>query len=413
MNTDYFNTPNWNISPLPVVDPITGSITGGIRKFVDSMPGFGYANRNNLGQYIPVAQKSTTIPYPSSDYYEIGLREYTQKLHTDLPVTNLRGYYDMSPAAAASSVGGVTDSSNHYLGPLIIARKGTPVRVKFTNNLTANSHLLIPTDTTVMGAGMAPDGTMYAETRSNIHLHGGDTIWISDGTPHQWITPVGEITNYHKGDSFSNVPDMVGVGKSIPLPSPTDGLATYYYTNDISSRLMFYHDHTYGTTRLNVYSGAAGYLITDQVEDDIILGTNISGANPSLSRLLPNLGSVYQYGIPLIIQDKSFVDTNRIASTDPTWIWGTTPASNGNLWFPHVYMPNQNPNDPSGANSYGRWDYGPWFWPPVTAAAGLIHGEIVDPVAEIISFFISCHLAVFCSTCGIDLIFSINVDNII
>ena len=36
----------------------------------------------------------------------------------------------------------------------------------------------------------------------------------------------------------------------------------------------------------------------------------------------------------------------------------------GDLWFPHVYMPNQNPDDPSGVNAVGRWDYGPWFWPP-------------------------------------------------
>ena len=30
---------------------------------------------------------------------------------------------------------------------------------------------------------------------------------------------------------------------------------------------MFYHDHAWGTTRLNVYAGeAAGYLIADQTE---------------------------------------------------------------------------------------------------------------------------------------------------
>jgi putative ABC transport system permease protein len=26
-------------------------------------------------------------------------------------------------------------------------------------------------------------------------------------------------------------------------------------------------------------------------------------------------------------------------------------------------MPNQNPADVTGANAFGRWDYGPWFWP--------------------------------------------------
>ena len=37
------------------------------------------------------------------------------------------------------------------------------------------------------------------------------------------------------------------------------------YTNQQSARLMFYHDHSWGITRLNVYAGeAAGYLITDR-----------------------------------------------------------------------------------------------------------------------------------------------------
>lgn len=27
-------------------------------------------------------------------------------------------------------------------------------------------------------------------------------------------------------------------------------------------------------------------------------------------------------------------------------------------------MPAENPADPSGMSSYGRWFYGPWFWPP-------------------------------------------------
>ena len=78
--------------------------------------------------------------------------------------------------------------------------------------------------------------------------------------------------------------------------------------------------------------------------------------------------------IPLVIQDKTFVpDTSagsQLAQEDPTWDVANC-GGKGNLWFPHVYMPNQNPVDDSGANAMGRWDYGPWFWPPLTTAAGL------------------------------------------
>ena len=53
----------------------------------------------------------------------------------------------------------------------------------------------------------------------------------------------------------------------------------------------------------------------------------------------------------------------KMAQHDPTWQanrWG----GEGSLWAPHVYMPAQNPGDPSGMSAFGRWMYGPWFWPP-------------------------------------------------
>ena len=48
----------------------------------------------------------------------------------------------------------------------------------------------------------------------------------------------------------------------------------------------------------------------------------------------------------------------------------------GNLWLPHVYSPAQNPGDASGVNAYGRWAYGPWFWPPTNS---IDHGPIANP----------------------------------
>ena len=104
-------------------------------------------------------------------------------------------------------------------------------------------------------------GYCYADNRATLHLHGGITPWISDGTPHQWITPAGEITDYPQGVSVEPVPDMGDTG------DPNDGTMTFYYTNQQSARLMFYHDHALGLTRLNVYAGmAAGYLETDPTE---------------------------------------------------------------------------------------------------------------------------------------------------
>jgi FtsP/CotA-like multicopper oxidase with cupredoxin domain len=154
------------------------------------------------------------------------------------------------------------------------------VRILFRNLLPSGveGNLFILVDMTVMGSGMGalmygmeemdPQNPMcgmepkpvecYTENRAVLHLHGGISPWISDGTPHQWITPAGDTTPYKEGVSVLDVPDM---------PDPGPGAQTYYYTNQQSARLMFYHDHVWGITRLNVYAGeAAGYLIKDEME---------------------------------------------------------------------------------------------------------------------------------------------------
>lgn len=394
----YFSHPNYANSPLPVTTPGTCSTTtttscttdsdcpadetcsgvivsGGIKKFVDGLAGLGAGNANKLGQYIPVAVPDTTT-YPGSDYYEIELVEYAEKMHTDLPPTRLRGYRQ------ANGAGGPTPP--HYLGPAIVAQKDRPVRILFRNMLPAGAggNLFIPTDTTVMGSGMTADGHMnpammmdplnpmcseggmmkaqmvadghcYAENRATLHLHGGISPWISDGTPHQWITPADEATPYPKGVSVHNVPDM---------PDPGPGAMTFFYTNQQSARLMFYHDHAWGITRLNVYAGeAAPYIITDATEQALVGSGLIPGAVDT---------------IPLIVQDKTFVPPlAQLLQQDETWDitrWG----GEGNLWVPHVYSPAQNPGDSSGVNQYGRWAYGPWFWPPTNS---IKYGPVANP----------------------------------
>ena len=331
-----------------------------LTKFVDSLPGLGAAGANNLGNYIPVAVADTTA-YPGSDYYEIALVDYTQQLHTELGPTKLRGYVQVeTPAVLAAMAAAVPPQISvhfdlggglfgvdkpRYLGPTIVATKDQATRIKFYNLLPPGTagDLFIPADVSVMGAGTGPDGTAYTQNRATLHLHGGDNPWISDGTAHQWITPSGEAASLKKGVSQQNVPDM---------PIPAAGSATFYWPNGQSGRLMFYHDHAFGITRLNVYSGeAAGYLLVDPNERT--LNTYAPGGE-----------------IPLVIQDKTFVWGSSTApatgtfATDPLWAsnpkWGQTM---GSLWFPHVYMPNQNPNDLSGANPMGRVDYGAWFWP--------------------------------------------------
>ncbi len=388
------------VTGITVTTPGAGYLTPGLKKFVDTLAGLGPNAANDLGQYIPIAVPDTTT-YPGTDYYEIAVVQYRAKFHKDLPATLLRGYVQLStsvvpgnrvplsnanldPTVAATPITGFTGvDTPHYLGPTIVATKNKPTRILFRNLLPTGvaGDLFLPVDTSLMGSGPGPDmmtlgangvpmdmaadqgsvldgvrnpmcgetpkpATCYSENRATLHLHGGITPWISDGTPHQWVTPDGENTAYPKGVSVSNVPDM---------PDPGPGAETFFYTNQQSARLMFYHDHAWGITRLNVYAGeAAGYLLTDATEQSLIAP---GGA-------LDGLG----LGSPLIVQDKTFVPSAAtMAQVDPTWNsakWG----GEGSLWTPHVYMPAQNPGDPSGMSSFGRWMYGPWFWPPAKDA---------------------------------------------
>ncbi|MEI8332836.1 MAG: hypothetical protein WCH74_03120 [Chloroflexota bacterium] len=330
----------------------TSATTGGIKKFTDPL-GF------------PPAATPDTTTYPGSDYYEIEVGQYTAQLSSSLgAVTTLRGYRQTNTAGPASQFS--------YLGPVIVAQKDRPVRVKFTNSLdsTVGGDLFIPVDTTAMGAGAGPQGGRYSTNRATIHLHGGATPWISDGTPHQWTTPTGAFASeqYPKGVSVQNVPDM---------PAPADGSMTFFYTNQQSARLMFYHDHSYGITRLNVYAGeAAPYILQDPQEQALVA-----------AGILPDAAST----LPLVIQDKTFVPSDaQIAAQDPTWKSQKNAGGEGSLWFPHVYMPNQNPNDPAntGASAMGRWDYAEWFWPPY--AGGLTNGSIPNPLCATDPAGLSC-----------------------
>ena len=60
-------------------------------------------------------------------------------MHSDLPPTTLRGYVQVNAA-------GTPIAPIHYLGPVIVATRDRPVRIKFTNKLPtgAGGNLFIP-----------------------------------------------------------------------------------------------------------------------------------------------------------------------------------------------------------------------------------------------------------------------------
>jgi spore coat protein A len=270
-----------------------------LRKFIQALPGLG-------PEGIPVASPNTTR-FPGADYYEIEVGQFQHQFHPNLPAATVRGYADTVFGLSASG------RPNHaYLGGVIVAKKDRPVWLKVKNNLSDGPHPL-PVDTTLMGVVNGQN-----DNRICTHLHGGFVPWTSDGGPYAWIDPHGNV-----GPSF--VPAINGTG----VPGET----LLYYPNQQTGRLMWYHDHAIGMTRLNAYVGiATGYLLVDDYELSLV-NQQIIPANQ----------------IPLIIQDKSFVSSEAIRSG---YKWGKV----GDLWYPYLYEED-------------RWELGSQADPP---AQGII-----------------------------------------
>ena len=106
-----------------------------IDKFIDALP-------------LPAVLTPDTEKYEGSDYYEISLTQFTQKLHSQLPPTPVWGY------------------EGSYPGPTIEARSGRPVRIKWINEDMPTTHLFHDAiDTTIFR------GVEYPEVRTVAHLH--------------------------------------------------------------------------------------------------------------------------------------------------------------------------------------------------------------------------------------------------
>ncbi|HEX3758547.1 MAG TPA: multicopper oxidase domain-containing protein [Kofleriaceae bacterium] len=139
------------------------------------------------------------------------------------------------------------------------------------------------------------------------HLHGAEVLSAFDGHPDAWFTPSSAM----KGPAFvSN---------------------TYNYVNTQEATTLWFHDHSLGTTRLNVYSGMAGfYLIRD--------GRDTGAANNPIG--LP-AGAFEQ---ELMIADRQFDTQGQLLFPDgtppdnPTGINGGPPNPDTHpFWIPEFF----------------------------------------------------------------------------
>jgi spore coat protein A, manganese oxidase len=274
--------------------------TNGLSKFAQPLRGVYPLDPGGIPVAIPDGTRAWNKGKIIAQHYTIDINQYTDQLHPDLGPTTLRGYH------SRANLGG--NVPQRHLGGIIVAQRGKPVQITFQNNLSGDHPL--PVDLSVMGTEGGPN-------RVVTHLHGGLVPWISDGGPFTWYDSEG---NY--GPSAQS--GKLNIYKAIN-PSLQRGQAEFYYPLDQSARLLWYHDHAVGITRLNAYAGIATALILrDGFERDL--------RNKGLPDFIENGGRE----IPIVIQDKVFVGKD-IKRLDRGWMDLPVCKTPGSLWYPHVY----------------------------------------------------------------------------
>lgn len=255
---------------------------------------------------IPPAMPQAPGGGTDFDYYEIALRQFTQQvLPPGLPPTTVWSY----------GASGRAETFN-YPSFTIEARHGRPVRVKWINGLVdADGHYLphlLSVDRTLHWANppggeamrdseMTPDLQPYAgPVPMVVHVHGAHVEEESDGYAEAWFlppasnVPAGYATT---GTWYAKFRDVFRQKWGV---SWEPGTAVFQYPNQQRATALWYHDHTLGMTRLNVYAGPAGFYLLRGGPADTTVGLPGPAPGPA------DAAGTRYYEIPLAIQDRTF-----------------------------------------------------------------------------------------------------------
>ncbi len=303
-------------------------------RVIAQIPG-GTLNPDTVTKYVtpmlipPVMPRAGTIQQKGGkpvDYYEISMRQFPQQiLPAGLPPTTVWGY------GAVAGTGPNALLLHNAPSLTIEAKWGRPVRVKWMNELVdgAGNYLphLLPVDPTLHWAN-PPGGMMDRDTRPTFlttpdpytgpvpmvtHVHGAVGVGDeSDGYPEAWFLPA--AANIPPGYATEGTWHDFFAAKAAGAYGGVwgQGFATFQYPNDQRASTIWYHDHTLGMTRLNVYAGPAGfYIIRGGPSGDVAVLDSRTGLTAVLPSPAPKDGDKFPsnktyYEIPIAIQDRSF-----------------------------------------------------------------------------------------------------------
>jgi FtsP/CotA-like multicopper oxidase with cupredoxin domain len=241
----------------------------------------------------------------SKDKYDIAVRQFNQQiLPPPHPMTTVWSYGSVDYPGTVAEGG-----TFNYPAFTIENDYNKSTQVKWRNELVDPSgnflpHLL-PVDQTLHWAN-PPGGLTGRDKRGSdpapymgpvpmvTHVHGAHTTEDFDGYAEAWYLPdannipAGYATT---GTFFDYFNAKYGHGWN-------SGEASFKYPNDQPASTLWYHDHTLGMTRANVYAGPAGFWLIRGGMYDMDLGYAAPGVGDD------PLGEYTE--IPIAIQDRSF-----------------------------------------------------------------------------------------------------------
>jgi spore coat protein A, manganese oxidase len=241
-----------------------------------------------------------------ADYYRIAVRQFRQQiLPAPWPTTTVWSY-------------GAVDypTTFHYPAFSIEATADRATRVTWINQLTDAGGRYLPhllaVDQTLHWAN-PPGGLTGRDGRGRdpepylgpvpmvTHLHGGHSGDESDGFAEAWFLPAANNipAGYATEGTWYHHFEEKFAARWGAAWAP--GSATFHYPNDQRAGTLWYHDHTLGMTRLNVYAGPAGFYLIRGGADDLPPGV-LPGPAPAIG----DAPGTRYYEIPVAIQDRSF-----------------------------------------------------------------------------------------------------------
>jgi FtsP/CotA-like multicopper oxidase with cupredoxin domain len=286
------------------------------------IPG-GTLSPHDVGKYtLPLVKPPAMPPGKGSnknkDKYRIAMRQFTQRvLSPPHPETVVWGYGSVDYPGTVAQGG-----TFNYPAFTIEANWNKTTQVQWRNELVDyQGHFLphlLPVDPTLHWAN-PPGGTAGRDTRPSFsstpgpyfgpvpmvtHVHGAHAAEQHDGYAEAWYLP--DAANIPAG--YATTGTFYDYFKAKYAEDWTPGMASFKYPNDQRATTLWYHDHTLGMTRLNVYAGPAGFYLIRGGPDDVVLDSRDDSA-AILPGPAPGVGDdpLGEYGeIPIAIQDRSF-----------------------------------------------------------------------------------------------------------